>query len=118
MGFKARIGTEDFRMNWQQDVYTFSTNSLSNQAMKYNWGEEVLSAKRKDEEINYIGRFHQEAFKLIQRMAMLVMIMNMIFVMTMIDGEDIFSCFVCYLTSMDEGNKTELKQSREVYLTL
>jgi len=22
MGFKARVGTEDFRKNWQQDVYT------------------------------------------------------------------------------------------------
>jgi hypothetical protein len=44
MGFKARVGSEDFRKkrNWQQGRVQ-STNSLANQAIKHNWGEEVLN---------------------------------------------------------------------------
>jgi hypothetical protein len=92
MGYKARVGTEDFRKNWQQDVYTFS---LSKQAMRYNWGEEVWNAERKDEEINYSERIYKEDLKIIHRKTMLMMIMNMMIVMTMIDGEDRLCCFGC-----------------------
>jgi hypothetical protein len=62
--------------------------------MKHKWGEEILNARREDEEIAYSERICKEALELNLIMAVLVMIINMV-VRIMIDDESMFSGFGC-----------------------